>query len=126
MDILLTTNQQHIGNQLAIVSGIAADKGIGKVVKRLPFGNRAPNGLPCVNSFDPLTNVWTKLGLLPINKLQVGQLVWAFNEETGMNGYYPITAVHRNLDPELTRLMLVTEGGISEEILTTPEHPFYN
>ncbi len=51
----------------------------------------------------------------------------AYNEQTGNNGYYPITAVHKNNDPAITYLEIKDpeQGNKSEFITTTPEHPFY-
>lgn len=49
----------------------------------------------------------------------------AYNEATGQNGYYPVTAIHENLDPELTFLWVKSNSGAKELIQTTPEHPFY-
>ena len=78
------------------------------------------------NSFTPSTSVRTLTGLVAIGALTVGTPVLAFNESTQQNGYYPITAVHRNLDPALTYLSLKDgRTGQPEAVTTTPEHPFY-
>ena len=124
---------------LTVADRVAVEKAIAHYGPKLPEGKLIADaekaGMPVakyvssclrVNSFDPFTSVWTLGGLQPIGSLKVGTLVLAFNEATGQNGYYPITAVHRNLDPELTFLWVKTNGtGAKELIETTPEHPFY-
>jgi YD repeat-containing protein len=79
------------------------------------------------NSFAARTPVRTLFGLAAISTLAVGTPVLAYNEQTGENGYYPITAVHRNVDPAITYLTLKDpeQADKAELITTTPEHPFY-
>ncbi|NJK44562.1 MAG: hypothetical protein HC933_09995 [Pleurocapsa sp. SU_196_0] len=88
-----------------------------------------PNGtlrtiLNCGNSFSAATRVMTRAGLIAIASLSVGTPVLAWNENTNQQGYYPIEAVHRNIDHGLTNLTLEA-NGVLETIETTPEHPFY-
>lgn len=61
----------------------------------------------------------TEDGLVPIEEVEAGDLVLAYNEETGETGYYPITDVWAHLDSVI--VTLVIDG---ETIETTPEHPF--
>ena len=79
-----------------------------------------------LNSFTPATPIRTLSGLVAISALTIGTPVLAFNESTGESGYYPITAVHQNVDPAITYLTL-NDGKTNqpEAITTTPEHPFY-
>ncbi|MEM7128873.1 MAG: hypothetical protein AAF702_21240 [Chloroflexota bacterium] len=56
----------------------------------------------------------------PIIELLVDDIVYAYNEETGEMGWYPITATTAHLDPVIVHLTI--DG---ELIVTTPEHPFY-
>ncbi|WP_221090939.1 polymorphic toxin-type HINT domain-containing protein [Deinococcus aquaedulcis] len=79
------------------------------------------------NSFAPSTLVRTLSGFVAISTLTVGTPVLAFNEKTGENGYYPITAVHKNVDPEITYLTLTDpdQKHKLEFVETTPGHPFY-
>jgi hypothetical protein len=62
----------------------------------------------------------TAEGEVPISAIQVGDLVLAYDEETGETGYYTVTAVMVHIDP--TIVYLTIDG---ETIETTPEHPFY-
>jgi RHS repeat-associated protein len=76
---------------------------------------------PCkLNSFSADTLVSTEHGLVPISEIEVGDLVWAWNEETGETGLYPVTDTMVHIDPVIVHL---TIGD--ETIETTPEHPFY-
>ena len=89
------------------------------------FGERADevfgyldNLVPC--SFSADTLILTQAGLRPIIELLVGDIVYAYNEETGELGWYPVTATMAHLDPVIVHLTI--DG---ELIVTTPEHPFY-
>lgn len=101
------------------VPGIKA--GVGTIVVR--FSN------PCFgrNSFTADTLVNSLYGLIPISSLSIGTPVLAFNEYTGENGFYSITAVYKNVDPAITYLVITDpeQGNKPEYITTTPEHPFY-
>jgi hypothetical protein len=52
--------------------------------------------------------------------IEVGDLVFAYDERTGTTGTYTVTATMAHLDPVIVRLTL--DG---EQIQTTPEHPFF-
>ncbi|MFC6593191.1 polymorphic toxin-type HINT domain-containing protein [Deinococcus lacus] len=82
-------------------------------------------GCRATHSFAPDTLVLAAKGFLPISQLKINDQVLAYNEATQQNGYYPITAVHKHLDPSITTLKLQTPDGLFETITTTPEHPFY-
>ena len=87
------------------------------------FGDDAVRALEraCgANSFSADTLVATPDGEQPISTLQVGNLVLAYNQETGTTGAYTVTAVLVNDDP--AQLHLTIDG---ETLNTTPEHPFY-
>ncbi|GEM49980.1 polymorphic toxin-type HINT domain-containing protein [Deinococcus cellulosilyticus] len=79
-----------------------------------------------LHSFDGNTPVWTKYGLAAIATLTIGTPVLAFNEKTREQGYYPITQVFENHDPQITGLVIENpETKALEYLTTTPEHPFY-
>jgi Pretoxin HINT domain len=80
--------------------------------------------LNCGNSFTAATRVLTRTGLVAIASLSLGTDVLAFNETNNQQGYYPVTAVLKNVDSELTNLTLEMNGNL-ETVNTTPEHPFY-
>ena len=111
---------ENVGFEELTPAGIA---GIGGVAGP---GVRGRTRSGSCNSFTPTTPVRTLSGLVAIAALTIGTPVLAFNESTGENGYYPITAVHQNIDPAITYLTL-NDGQTDqpEAITTTPEHPFY-
>ena len=62
----------------------------------------------------------TKSGLVPIEDIQLGDLVWAYDPETGETALKPVVQTFRN---ETTEWIHVTVNG--ETLTCTPEHPFY-
>ncbi len=80
-----------------------------------------------LNSFSAKTLVMTARGLRPISELIEGDLVLAWDEATGKNGYFVVTDTISHLDPEITLLTLsapeLAEGG--ETLEPTADHPFY-
>lgn len=73
---------------------------------------------PC--SFSSDTPVEAKDGEKPIDEIQIGDYVLAWNEADGTLGYYEVTATISHIDKVVTKLII--DG---ERIETTPEHPFY-
>ncbi|AFD28228.1 YD repeat protein (plasmid) [Deinococcus gobiensis I-0] len=90
---------------------------------------RGGKGGWCANSFSALTPVRTLSGLVAISALSIGTPVLAYNEQTGQNGYYPITDIitHGTKDQGVTYLTVKDpeQADKAELITTTPEHPFY-
>ena len=67
------------------------------------------------------TLVATKSGLVPIEDIQPGDLVWATDEETGETALKEVVQIFRN---ETEEWVHVKVNG--EEITCTPMHPFYS
>lgn len=84
------------------------------------LGYRAmgPGIAPC--SFAADTLVATNDGQKAISDINIGVFVLAFNETTGETDFYTVTALISHVDPVLVTLVI---NG--EQIVTTPEHPFY-
>lgn len=66
------------------------------------------------------TLVATATGYVAIEKIKAGDLVWAWDEETGDVALKPVVETYIN---ETTELMHIFVDG--EEIVATPTHPFY-
>ena len=66
------------------------------------------------------TVILTNVGKIAIENIEEGMLVWAKNTETGEEGFKEVLKTFENETDELVHLFV---GG--EEIITTPEHPFY-
>ncbi len=72
------------------------------------------------NCFTAGTPVSTEDGTKPIEDVQVGDKVWAYNEKTGENQLSKVVQLFNNTVPTLYLLR------INEEVIeTTPEHPFW-
>jgi len=56
----------------------------------------------------------------PIEDVNVGDMVWAYDEETGENAWKPVVRLFRNQTKEWYHVFV--DG---EEIVCTAEHPFY-
>ena len=66
------------------------------------------------------TKVMTERGNVPIEDIKVGDLVYSENPETGERGLKTVVQTFINESSELVHVYI---GG--EEIVATPEHPFY-
>ena len=67
------------------------------------------------------TQVLTSTGNAPIESIQTGDYVWAWDENTGDVGLRKVVETYIN---ETDELVHVHVNG--EEIITTPSHPFYS
>jgi len=74
--------------------------------------------------FAPGTPVHAGEGLVAIEELQVGDLVWSRDDETGEEGYRPITRLFVTPDQPLLWLALEDPEGSVEVLEVTPQHPF--
>lgn len=66
------------------------------------------------------TPVCTESGAIPIEKIKAGDLVWAWDEESGDVALKPVVETYINETTELTHIFV---NG--EKIVSTPTHPFY-
>ena len=73
-----------------------------------------------VQCFVAGTLVASKSGLVPIESIQPGDLVWASDPDTGETELKRVVRTFKNESEELVHL---TVNG--EEIVTTPGHPFW-
>lgn len=67
------------------------------------------------------TLIRTDNGSVPIEQIAVGDLVWAWDEDTGQIELKPVVETYINEADELIHIFV---NG--EEIITTSEHPFYS
>ncbi|MEK8022132.1 MAG: RHS repeat-associated core domain-containing protein, partial [Candidatus Parabeggiatoa sp.] len=74
------------------------------------------------NSFTANTLVYTQLGLIPIEKVEIGYLVLSFQEKSGQNQWNEVTHLLQG-EQEYKLVNLTLENG--ETLETTEEHPFY-
>ena len=86
---------------------------------RTPKPSSQPANTPAC--FVAGTLVKTEHGSLPIEQIAIGDLVWAWDEQTGDIALKPVVETYVN---ETNDLVHVFANG--EEIITTPKHPFYS
>jgi len=106
------------------------NRALGALVLLSRVGNQAPHLLrlfskkapKCKNSFTAETIVHTQRGLIAIFEVQIGDMVWSFEEETGEQQWNEITHLIQG-DQEHNLVFLALENG--ETIEVTGEHPFY-
>ena len=84
------------------------------------FGYMAGAGAQIGVCFVEGTLISTDEGQIPIEEIKPGDLVWAWNEETGDVALKPVVETYINECDELIHLSL---NG--ETITCTPNHPFY-
>ena len=82
------------------------------------YASLAPKPSQC---FVAGTLVHTQSGPVPIEEIRAGDMVWAWDEETGETALKPVVETYVN---ESTELVHISVNG--EKITTTPKHPFYS
>ena len=85
------------------------------------YGAATAYSLPGHNCFVAGTLVLTQNGSTPIQNISVGDLVWSWDEKTGTVLLSEVTDIYISQTQELVHVFV---NG--EEIITTPEHPFYS
>jgi hypothetical protein len=76
----------------------------------------------CGLCFPAGTPVHTKRGLVPIEKIKVGDQVLSRNMTSGKLEYGKVTKL---VKPHLSKVLSVKFAGQSTPLLPTPEHPFF-
>ena len=71
------------------------------------------------------TLVATRAGLKPIEDIEVGDEVLAYDEETGEQAYKPVVQLFRNTTEEWCTVSVKPEIGQEFEIVSTPGHKYY-
>lgn len=71
------------------------------------------------------TLVETEDGLRPIEEIEVGDLVWARDEETGEEAFKPVLGLIRLHDRVIWDLETVSEKGVVHTFRTTDDHPWW-
>jgi RHS repeat-associated protein len=84
------------------------------------FSSKKPK--KCKNSFTAETLVHTQRGLVAISEVQIGDLVWSYDENTGQPQFNEVIHLLQG-QQEYDLISLTLESG--EVIESTPEHPFY-
>ncbi|MDJ0717098.1 MAG: polymorphic toxin-type HINT domain-containing protein [Prochloraceae cyanobacterium] len=117
MDTMMYLQNPSIGGGIQLGLDVV-DRGTGGVGRKRRGGKSQTAG-GCA-SFAAETEVLTNEGEKPVEEVAVGDLVWAYNEETGEEGMYPVSHLFTRIAPEV---VLITAG--EEVIEATTEHEFY-
>ena len=67
----------------------------------------------------------TEDGHKKIEDIEVGDKVWAYNEETGESAWKPVVQVFRNESELRTTLYIRAEDSTVDEVISTPGHKYY-
>ncbi len=101
-----------------------ADQGQAALVSTMvggAVGGASAYNYPGHNCFVAGTAVLTSIGAKSIETVQPGDLVWAWNEDTGDVSLKKVVETYVNETDELVHIW--ADG---EEIVATPSHPFYS
>jgi hypothetical protein len=71
------------------------------------------------------TLVATENGLVPIEEIEEGDLVWSRDPETGETALKPVTALIRRHKREIWEIEIVQADGAVEIFETTDDHPWW-
>ncbi|MBC7934222.1 MAG: hypothetical protein H7Y86_02520 [Rhizobacter sp.] len=93
--------------------------GVGKIGSGLKVIRKIVKKLPC-GCFIAGTLIFTEAGAKPIEKIAVGDKVWAFNDTTGQYGLKKVVALFRY---ERDTVFHIQVG--KDTIKATADHPFY-
>ena len=89
------------------------------------FGGRIGSAaLRACSCFEAGTEVWTEDGLKAIEDIQVGDRLLSRDDETGETAYRPVVELIRNQDRPIWEVTVALDGGATEVIATTDEHPW--
>ena len=113
---------EHIGSAAGALAGGAIGNKIGgmlsdKIYAKSSIYQKMKNGTIC---FIAGTLVSTRLGRKRIDEIEKGDEVYSYEELTGQKVLRKVRDVHEHITDTFVRIKTKTE-----EILTTPEHPFY-
>ena len=71
------------------------------------------------------TLVHTERGLIPIEQVQIGDMVWSQPEESGERAFRPVVRLLRFQDKAIWKIAFGRSGAEHENVFATPNHPFW-
>jgi hypothetical protein len=125
--LTLAVSVVEVGLGLAAArgAGVLLDDAVGFGVKNAD--EAAGGGQAAIRGicFAEGTPVHTSEGLKAIEEVEVGDLVWAWDEETGAVSLRRVVRLFETPDQPLVEVTIAHEGGTEETIRATLEHPFW-
>jgi YD repeat-containing protein len=122
-DLVISYGLRKLGELAARRAAMRA--GLGVADDALDAAKAAVCRIGATPCFVAGTEVRTDHGLVPIEEIEVGDLVWAGDEVTGDEALRPVVQVFINEGSAILDLEVVDAAGASEVLGTTGEHPFY-
>jgi len=122
-DLIIAYGLRQLGELAARRAALRA--GLGAADDALNAAKGAVCRIGATPCFVAGTQVRTDRGLIPIEEIEVGDLVWAGDEVTGYEGLRPIAQVFITEGSAILDLEVVNDAGARETLGTTGEHPFY-
>lgn len=127
LNTIKSGDPEAIGNLIGktaanLIPGGAVVKGIGavaKIGKGASVVRKILKKLPC-GCFIAGTLIFTEAGAMPIEKIEIGHKVWAFNDATGE---YGLKEVVKLFQYERDSVYHIAVG--KDTIKATADHPFY-
>lgn len=125
----VTTGEMDVGGALkeSAVGILNPAKTVAKAGKLLNAIAKAEKKLPppCkLKCFAAGTTILTDQGLVPIEMLQVGDLVWAHDPNTGESAFKPILKTFVNTKDTIWHLTLIKDGETHRHEVTG-SHPYF-
>ncbi len=75
--------------------------------------------------FEARTEIWTARGLVPIEEIEEGDLVFATDEASGEHSLRRVKETFKRLGAPIVAVTLLVNAAHAETFNTTEEHPFY-
>ena len=110
-----------IGATVDVVDAVDDINDAGRVADKIEDAAETANALSEGLCFVAGTEVLIQDGITPIENICTGDVVWAWDEETGDVALKEVVETYVNETDELVHIFV---NG--EEIITTPAHPFYS
>lgn len=106
-------------------SDVAGLPGLVKGAFKLAFKGGLKAAVEACCCFAAGTLIYTERGLIPIEEIQVGDLVWARDTKTGETALKPVTQLFYTPAKALYALVTVNELGMEERVEVTDNHPYF-
>jgi RHS repeat-associated protein len=112
-----------LGGQLAAAGFGALSEGVGQAVGPYIAGLIMKTiGRAC---FVAGTLVKTGRGMLPIEQVQIGDLVWSREAVSGKEDWKPVLRTFVTINKDVVTMTLIEADGDQQELHVTPEHPLW-
>jgi hypothetical protein len=117
----------HIGTSAVSTAAHYARRFTSWLTNKLSgLASRARELLGRCGCFTAGTEVWTRSGRVPIEKVEVGDQVLAYDESSGQESFRVVTRKFVRKAAPIVAVVLSLSNGHAAVLNTTEEHPFYS